>query len=260
MNRIAIIGAGNMGGAIARAWAREFGGHNITVSNPSQGKLNKLRQEFDSLHTTSSNVEAATGASVVVIAVKPWKLAQVIDELKPCLEARLLISVVAGATPDDIAGMLEGCEKMPAIVYAIPNTAIATGKGVVFYTGRSVDESDGKDLEKLFAPLGKCFEVELCQMAAGMAVSSCGIAYAMRYIRAAMEGGVELGLTSALAQQAVMHTLEGAVALLEANGSHPEEEVDRVTTPGGITIRGLNAMEEAGFSASIIKGIRASKA
>jgi pyrroline-5-carboxylate reductase len=93
-----------------------------------------------------------------------------------------------------------------------------------------------------------------------MALASCGIAYAFRYIRAAVEGAVELGLSPGLAKTIEMQTLKGAVALLEANNSHPEAEIDRVTTPGGITIKGLNAMEEAGFSHAVIKGLKASGA
>ncbi|MBQ5722120.1 MAG: pyrroline-5-carboxylate reductase, partial [Bacteroidaceae bacterium] len=97
------------------------------------------------------------------------------------------------------------------------------------------------------------------QMNAGMALASCGIAYAMRYIRAATEGGVELGMYAHEAQQIVAQTLKGAVSLLEANHSHPEAEIDKVTTPGGITIKGLNAMERNGFSNSVIEGLKASK-
>ncbi|MBO5880892.1 MAG: pyrroline-5-carboxylate reductase, partial [Paraprevotella sp.] len=96
-------------------------------------------------------------------------------------------------------------------------------------------------------------------IASGTALASCGIAYAMRYLRAAMEGGVELGFYPNDAQKIVMQTMKGAVELLQAKGSHPETEIDRVTTPGGITIKGLNAMEEAGFTASVIEGLRASK-
>ena len=111
----------------------------------------------------------------------------------------------------------------------------------------------------IFREAGEVMMVEERLIPAGTALASCGIAYAMRYLRAAMEGGVELGFYPKDAQQVVMQTMKGAVELLLAHGTHPETEIDRVTTPGGITIKGLNAMEESGFTASVIDGLRASK-
>ena len=110
----------------------------------------------------------------------------------------------------------------------------------------------------VFKELGDAMLVEERLMNAGMALSSCGIAYVMRYVRAATEGGVELGFYAKDAQRIIMQTMKGAVELLAAGGAHPEAEIDKVTTPGGLTIRGLNAMEEAGFTTSVIKGLRAS--
>lgn len=260
--KIAVIGAGNMGGAMARGWARAFGETSVVVSNPSQGKLDALKAEFPAIGVTNDNAAACREADIVVLAVKPWKMGEVTAEIRDAVSDRnrIIVSVAAGITPDEISAMLcvEGGSH-PSVVYAIPNTAVSVGKGMIFYTAGDDLDDVSATVEKLFAPLGICQKVELRQMGAGMAVASCGIAYAMRYIRAAVEGGVELGLRPAEAQKAVMQTLAGAVALLEADGSHPEQEIDKVTTPGGITIRGLNAMEEAGFSASVVKGLRASK-
>ena len=113
-------------------------------------------------------------------------------------------------------------------------------------------------LVEIFDELGKAMLVEEGLIPAGTSLASCGIAYALRYIRAAMEGGVELGMRADDAKHIVMQTLRGAVDILEANDSHPEAEIDRVTTPGGLTIKGLNAMEAAGFTPSVIEGLRAS--
>ena len=114
-------------------------------------------------------------------------------------------------------------------------------------------------VSEIFSRMGKVMVVEERLMGAGTALASCGIAYVMRYVRAATEGGVELGMYARDAQRIVEQTLQGAVALLRANQSHPEQEIDKVTTPGGITIRGLNAMEQAGFTNSVIQGLKASK-
>ena len=111
----------------------------------------------------------------------------------------------------------------------------------------------------LFDELGCAMLVDEAQIAAGTALASCGIAYAMRYIRAATEGGVELGFRPAVAQKIVSYTVQGAAQLLLQSGSNPETEIDKVTTPGGITIKGLNEMEHCGFSSAVIKGLKASK-
>lgn len=111
----------------------------------------------------------------------------------------------------------------------------------------------------LFEGTGKVKIVPLGQLMAGTALASCGIAYALRYIRASAEGGVEMGFRAKDAEEIVAQTVKGAGALLEAHGSHPEEEIDKVTTPGGLTIKGLNAMEEAGFTNAVIKGLKAGK-
>ena len=96
-------------------------------------------------------------------------------------------------------------------------------------------------------------------MAAGRALASSGIAFALRYMRAATEGGVELGFYPKQAQEIVVHTVKGAVDLLLENKSNPEMEIDKVTTPGGITIKGLNEMELSGFTSAVIRGLKASK-
>ena len=104
--------------------------------------------------------------------------------------------------------------------------------------------------------LGQTRVVGEKQLRAGTLLASCGIAYAMRYIRAASEGGVEIGFRADDAKDIVLQTVKGAVALLQATGEHPEQAIDRVTTPGGITIRGLNAMEQAGFTKAVVEGLK----
>lgn len=258
MWNITVIGAGNMGGAMARGWAGAFGGRYVTVANPSLPKLEALKAEHPEINVTTDNVEAASGADIIVLAVKPWRMAEVVGQMRESLlrPGCIVVSVAAGIFPEDILEMIGEPQCSPAIVYCIPNTAVAVGEGMTFYTGFNLSDSQRDVISRLFAPLGTVMEVEPRQMNAGMAVASCGIAYAMRYIRAAVEGGVELGLRPAEAQAAVVQTLKGAAALLENNGSHPEQEIDKVTTPGGLTIRGLNAMEEAGFTASVVSGLR----
>ena len=109
----------------------------------------------------------------------------------------------------------------------------------------------------VFDDLGQSLITDEAHLGAGTALASCGIAYAMRYVRAAAEGGVELGFKADVSTHIVLQTLQGAVSLLQGTGMHPEAAIDRVTTPGGLTIKGLNAMEHAGFTNAVIEGLKA---
>ncbi len=151
--------------------------------------------------------------------------------------------------------------ELPQLFVAIPNIAIAVARSMTFIVPVTASEyeSSTKEIIGFFDVLGKTDIVEERQLTAATALASCGIAYAMRYIRAASEGGVELGFEATDAKQIVMQTVQGAVNLLLAEGNHPEAEIDKVTSPGGITIRGLNEMEHAGFSSAVIRGLKAGR-
>ena len=261
--KITIIGAGNMGGAIARGLAKGslVNVEDITVSDPNEKCLDALVHECPGMKVMSDNREAVKDADMVLLAVKPWLVQPVIDDMKDALDYNRIIfaSIAAGVGTEQLCKYLDREDgEMPPVYYLIPNTAIAVMSGMTFITSVfSTPENDAKVLA-LFDELGKAMLVEERLIGPCMALASCGIAYVMRYIRAATEGGVELGLYARDAQTIVMQTMKGAVDLLAATGNHPEAEIDKVTTPGGLTIRGLNAMEEAGFTNSVIKGLKAS--
>ena len=261
--KIAIIGAGNMGGAVARGVASGsiIATSDIYVSNPSSAKLDALKAEFPEINVTTDNCEAAAVADLIILAVKPWKVEQVIAEIKPCVDysRQAIASMVGGLGITQLSQWLDkGDGALPATYLIIPNTAIATKNSMTFIaSARSSDIQDNYIVE-IFNELGVAMMVEESLIPAGTSLASCGIAYALRYIRAAMEGGVELGFRADDAKRIVMQTLRGAVEILEANNTHPEVEIDRVTTPGGLTIKGLNAMEASGFTNSVIEGLKAS--
>lgn len=263
--KVAIIGAGNMGGATARGLAQGtvILASDITVSNPSAGKLDALKKDFPEMNVCHDNTECVQGADMVILAVKPWKIKEVVDEIRPSLvPGRTIVASMAGGIGiNDIDGMLTDGNDPVAhspIYRIIPNTAIAVRQSMTFLSSLHTTADMDQTVLKMFSELGDAMLVEERLMGAGMALASCGIAYAFRYIRAAMEGGVELGLYPRDAQRIVQQTLVGAVAVLEASGAHPEAEVDRVTTPGGFTIRGLNEMEKNGFTTAVIEGLKAS--
>lgn len=249
-----------MGGATARglAMSQHVDTKDIYVSNPSKGKLDDIKAQFPQINITQDNKECVREADMVIIAVKPWKVEDLAKEIAPELKNEKVIigSMAAGISTDKIASLFGNQHPVHTI---IPNTAIAVRQSMTFIASKNTTPEMDAEVLTIFRELGEAMLVEERLIPAGMALASCGIAYAMRYIRAATEGGVELGMYARDAQHIVEQTLKGAVALLQANGSHPETEIDRVTTPGGITIRGLNAMEENGFTNSVIKGLKASK-
>ena len=250
--KIAIIGAGNMGGAVALGLHRFAKDVSLTVTTAHASTLEKYAAL--GMDATLDNVSAAEGADVVIMGVKPWLVQSVLEQIKPSLAGKMLLSLAAGIPSAQMAQWLSGAD-VKAAYTVIPNLAAEIGESMTFASA-IVGKAD-ELVKSLFDQLGKTLIVDERRLQAGMMVASCGTAFALRYARAAMEGGVQLGLYPHEALEAVYQTMKGAVDLAGSRGTHPEAEIDRVTTPGGITIRGLNAMEEAGFTAAVIAGLKA---
>ena len=249
-----------MGGAIARGLSATDAFERIAVSDINKAALQKLQDYSDKIEAAGSNISAVKDADVVLLAVKPWLVESVVAEIKSELDYGnlILFSIAATVKFEQLAAWLDKDGHLPVLFRLIPNTAIDVSQSVNTVCKFNGNEQQTAYVLDLFGKLGKTFLVSEQQIGAFMALSSCGIAYAFRYIRAAMEGGVEMGIYPEVAKQVVMQTLKGSVALLEKNNSHPEVEIDKVTTPGGITIKGLNEMEAEGFTNSVIKGLKAS--
>lgn len=256
MKKITIIGAGNMGGAIARGLIKGnlISAENITISDISEILLNKFREISTAWHLTSSNKEAVKDADVIIVAVKPWLVESIGAEIENFInrEKQIVVSIAAGV---DFNQLIKYFGEKTTLFRVIPNTAIEVKESVSAIASLNADDEQIQLVKSIFDELGETFIVSENQINAFMSLSSCGIAYAFRYIRAAMEGGVEMGIYPEIAKKVVMQTLKGAVALLEETHAHPEAEIDKVTTPGGITIKGLNEMEAYGFTNSVIKGL-----
>ena len=267
--KITIIGAGNMGGAIAKGLAkgRLFKDTDITCTAQSEKTLEKIKEANANIIVSLDNIEAIKDADIIVIAVKPWYVENIIDQIRNVLnfEKQIIVSVAAGITFDQLNSYLTknttGNRSLatPTIFRIMPNTAIEVLSSMTFVAAHNASKEQIDLIIDIFNELGNTMLIEERLMGAGTALASCGIAYALRYIRAAMEGGVELGFYPKQAQEIVAHTVKGAVDLLLENKNNPETEIDKVTTPGGITIKGLNEMELNGFTSSIIRGLKASK-
>lgn len=260
MKNIAIIGAGNMGGAIARGLSQSSLAGKISVSDINEDALRSLQNFNNSIDVTTDNCANVKDADIVILAVKPWLVSQIISQVKETLDYKnqIIISIAAGVSIEDLLNLLDKNGERPVIFRIIPNTAIDVLQSVSTIASCGATKEQEAEILEIFGELGKAFLVPESQLNAMMSLSSCGIAYAFRYIRAAVEGGVEMGIYPNVAKEVVLQTLRGAVDLLETNDSHPEVEIDKVTTPGGITIKGLNEMEANGFTNAVIKGLKAS--
>ena len=246
-----------MGGATVEGLIKgqQFKNEDITVSDPSQAVVDKFAKMGVSV--TTDNKLAAQSADIVCVVVKPWLVEKVLTDIKSELNPKkqILIVIAAGVPSDSIKGWLG--EKCPPLFLVIPNIAIAEMASMTFVVPVGATEEDTQKIISIFDEMGNTLITDEQHLASGTTLASCGIAYAMRYIRAAAEGGVELGFKADDAKKIVMQTMKGAVELLEASGLHPEAAIDLVTTPGGLTIKGLNEMEHAGFTSAVIRGLKA---
>ncbi len=255
--RLTVIGAGNMGGALIHGWAKSEKIDQITISDKNEELLSKFKQQYPDIETTTDNVAAVNEADIIVVVVKPWMMAAVLGELKGHVDFRrqIVVSDAANFTTDKLAQAL-GRDGQYA--YVIPNIAAEFGASMSFIaSGRATSEESLQEVKSLYDLVGETLVVEEKQVEPGMMMASCGIAYVMRYIRAQMEAGCQMGFYPAQAKQIAMQTMQGAVSLLRETGWHPEEAIDRVTTPGGVAIKGIIALDEAGFSAAVIRSLKA---
>lgn len=251
--RIAIIGGGNLGTALAQGWkeAGTFKAKHITVTRRRPEKLAHLSAL--GIQTTSNNQQAVLDADVVVLAIQPGQLDEVLQEIAPLIDAErhVLISTLTGVTIERIAQALPPGS---TIVRAMPNTAVETRSSM---TCLSLDEEErGREVViALFDDVGATLIINEDMMIPATALCACGIAFFLRTVRAAAQGGTEIGFHADEALLLAAQTARGAADLILQGGAHPEQEIDRVTTPRGCTIAGLNELEHQGFSSAMIRGI-----
>ncbi|HOA38102.1 MAG TPA: pyrroline-5-carboxylate reductase [Flavihumibacter sp.] len=253
---IAIIGGGNLGISIAEGLLA--GGFTkadqITVTRRNIALLQPLQAK--GIRISTDNKAATSGANIIVLAVKPFQVKEVLKEIATCiLPSQTLVSVVTGVS---IAELLSELPQKTAFFRAMPNTAIAIRESMTCIAHQEATTEQVDQIFDLFGQLGRVALIDEKLMDAATVLGACGTAYAMRYIRANIQGGIEIGFDAATATLIAAQTVKGAAELLLRKGTHPEQEIDKVTTPKGCTIAGLNEMEHQGFSSSLIKGISAS--
>ena len=253
--KIAIIGAGNLGLSIAKGLIT-----NNTITSLYLTKRNTHSiedwKEYGNVHVTSDNQEAVKNSDILIFAVQPSHFENILSDIKDLLtEKHILISTITGFKIDRMETVI-GSDNY--IIRSMPNTAISVGKSMTCLCSNEKGKSRLQLAEAIFNTLGTSIVIEEEHMQAATVICASGIAFWMRLIRATTQGGVQLGFDANEAMKMSMQTALGAASLLIETNSHPEQEIDKVTTPKGCTIEGLNEMEHQGLSSSLIKGIVAS--
>lgn len=250
MRRIGIIGAGNIGCAIAKGLVsfRKMKPSDIYLSRKKNGLLSDLGKNG---FTVSDNQTLVSECEIIILAVLPGQAKEVIRELRSLLKKgnKILVSVVAAVSIDELESWSDN--GVP-VVRIMPNTAAEYGASMTCIAGQNDKAVD--TVKDLFDPLGQTMVIKEQLMPAATILAACGIAFFLRVIRAVSQGGIQIGFHAEDAGKIAGQTARGAAELLLKTEHHPETEIDRVTTPMGCTIAGLNEMEHFGLSSAMIKG------
>ncbi|WP_026897240.1 pyrroline-5-carboxylate reductase [Daejeonella oryzae] len=256
-NKIAILGSGNIGTSLAKGLIASgyCPADHITLTRRNLQKVSAQAEQ--GFKVTDQNFEAVKESSVIIIAVLPQQLNGLLDEIALAIDPlrHLIISVVSGVTCENIRSKLG--DKVQ-VVRAMPNTAIAIRQSMTCIASDNSEAENLEEVKAMFETVGAIIQINEELMTAATALCACGIAFFLRAIRAASQGGVEIGFHADEALKMAAQTAKGAADLLLQHNSHPEQEIDKVTSPKGCTIAGLNEMEHQGFSSSLIKGIKLS--
>jgi len=256
MNKsIAIIGGGNLGQSIASGLLSQgMSPDALTITRHKVELLSVF--EAKGVKITKDNVLAVESSDIIIIAVKPYRIEEILNEISAVVtSSHLLISVVSDFSIDHISASLK---IKPVIFRAMPNTASSVNESLTCIATKQADAERIEIVKTIFNALGTTIEIDEQLMDAATVLGACGIAYVLRFIRGMIQGGIEIGFDAKTATDIATQTVKGASELLLQKGNHPEAEIDKVTTPKGCTIAGLNEMEHGGFSSALIKGIKTS--
>ena len=251
--KIHIIGAGNLGVAIAIGISKFTSDHQITLTRRNTQSIQHLSS--DKITISSDNCHNISHADLIILAVKPYQIEAVIGQILPQIQNKTILSTVSGVT---LKMLQEYTQNKHSIIRIMPNIAIQFGESATCISFDDSKNEKGQQVVDLFQKLGTAPVIEEKLMDAATVLGACGTAYALRYIRASMQAGIEIGFDSQTALAIAAQTAKGAAQMLLEEKIHPEQLIDRVTTPQGCTIVGLNEMEHHGFSSSLIKGIKTS--
>lgn len=256
MRKLTIIGSGNIGFSLAKGLVKsgDYEANEIVLTRRSLSSLSE--EQSLGFGISDNNSSAIKDAEIIVMAVLPQQIKKVMEEISSVLlPNQIVVSVASGVSCQDVKDVI-GADTI--VVRAMPNTAIAIGQSMTCIATDTASTEVVNKIEKLFEAVGSVIVIQEDLMTAATALCACGIAFFLRAIRAASQGGVEIGFHAHDALRMAIQTAKGAADLLLQSQSHPESEIDKVTSPKGCTIAGLNEMEHNGLSSAFIKGIKLS--
>ncbi len=264
LHPIGFLGAGQMASALATGWSRA--GLLDPVRSGAADPFPSARDKFTQatgLKCYATNREVVEACDVLVLAVKPQVMAAVLAELRPLLKPRhLVVSIAAGVTLRTLGEALSGGTVLPAgavrLVRVMPNTPCLVGASASGYAAGSAATPDDVALVgQMFGAVGKAFVLPEHLLDAVTGLSGSGPAFIYVLIEALADGGVRVGLPREVAQTLAAQTVFGAAKMVLETGQHPAALKDAVASPGGTTIAGLHALEQAGFRAALMDAVEA---
>lgn len=253
MEKIGIIGCGNLGLSLLKGFRKQYPHAQLFGTRRNSFELTDLGD--DKTHFTANNEEVIKQCDYLIIALKPYTILSFLEDHKDFFDPKrhTIISVATGITLKEIKEALKVDEI--SLYRGMPNTAADVQESMTALSGLTDPLNRKEEVSELFQAIGDIVWIDEQLMESATILGACGIAYVLRFIRAMIQGGIEVGFDAKTANKIVSQTVKGAAQLLIQNGLHPEAEIDKVTTPKGCTIVGLNEMEHSGFSSALIKGI-----
>lgn len=256
-SKITILGCGNLGSSIATGLLaqEDFMASNLTLTRRNLSGISNFKRQ--NVHLSTDNLASVRDADIVLLGVKPYNIPGILREIKPNIDPKkqVIVSLATGITIEEIYQTLD-----PETVTfrAMPNIAADIQESITCICASKANPSQIKLIKQLFDTVGFTISIEEHLMEAATILGACGIAYALRFMRAMIQGGIQIGFDSETASKIVFQTVKGASELMIKRNIHPEEAIDKVTTPKGCTIVGLNEMEHQGFSSAMVRGVIAS--
>lgn len=255
--KIAIIGCGNLGMSILNGLLEDDQFKSSTIYATKRNV--KSIHDFNSPNVivTNDNVLAIKESNVIVVALKPFNILETLSTLKQHFDAskHTIVSLATGISIKEISDVVGSDIN---IYRAMPNTAAGVSESMTCLCTNQNGSNNEDAVKAIFDAIGETIIIDESLMESATVLGACGIAYVLRFIRAMIQGGIQIGFDAKTASAIVAQTVKGASELLIQDKQHPEYEIDKVTTPKGCTIVGLNEMEHNGFSSSLIKGLVAS--
>lgn len=255
--KITIIGCGNLGASITNGLLSipGFDPKNLTLTKRNTASLSQFQDK--GAIVTSNNLEAVKNADLIILGVKPYNVSPILTEILPEISShnQIFISLATGITLSEMNQVLPS---ETVAFRAMPNIAAEIQESITCICSQNASEDQINLVAELFDSIGFTIPIDEGLMEAATVLGSCGIAYVLRFMRAMIQGGIQIGFDSITASKIVNQTVKGAAELMIKKNIHPEAAIDKVTTPKGCTIVGLNEMEHQGFSSAMVRGVIAS--